>query len=101
MTDPAPITAATGIIGTILAVGIGLAALIVTTTGRLSARLTAVAKEQARTSGLLVWNETVPRPSTAPAGGAAAPAAGVRMGFGLSMKQEGVSTTSSRGTGVW
>lgn len=52
MTDPAPITAA-GIIGTILAVGIGLAALIVTSMGRLSARLTAVEKEQARTSGLL------------------------------------------------
>ena len=68
MTDPALITAAAGIIGTILAIGIGLAALIVTTTGRLSARLTAVEKEQARTSGLLVWNETVPRPSTALAG---------------------------------
>ena len=68
MTDPALITAAAGIIGTILAVGIGLAALIVTTTGRLSARLTAVEKEQARTSGLLEGLGFTGRAGASPSG---------------------------------
>lgn len=67
MTDSALMTAA-GIIGAILAVGIGLAALIVTGTGRLSARLTAVEKEQARTSGLLEGLGFTGRAGASPSG---------------------------------
>ena len=68
MTDSALMTAAAGIIGAILAVGIGLAALIVTGTGRLSARLTAVEKEQARTSGLLEGLGFTGRAGASPSG---------------------------------
>lgn len=67
MTDSALMTAA-GIIGAILAVGIGLAALIVTGTGWLSARLTAVEKEQARTSGLLEGLGFTGRAGASPSG---------------------------------
>ena len=68
MTDSALITAAAGIIGAILAVGIGLATLIVAGTGRLSARLTAVEKEQARTSGLLEGLGFTGRAGASPSG---------------------------------
>ena len=64
----------------ILGAGVALAALTWSTNStlraevqagrlRLETRLLAVDKEQARTTGLLVWNETVPRPPTALPGG--------------------------------
>ena len=51
-------------------VGIGLAVLIVTTTGRLGSRLTAVEKETARLSGLLEGFGLTGRLPPTPASGA-------------------------------
>lgn len=70
MTDSALPTAAAGVIGTMLAVGIGLAALIVTGAGRLPARPAAVEKEQARTSGRPEGLEFTGRALRRPAPGA-------------------------------
>ena len=53
MTDSVSITAAAGVMGTIPAVGIDLAALGGTGIGRLSAWLAAIENEQARPAGRL------------------------------------------------
>ena len=68
MTESARVTAAASIIGAVLAVGIGLAALIIATSGRLSARLTAVERERARASGLLEGLGFTGRASSSPSG---------------------------------
>ena len=68
MTTAALVTAAASIIGVIVLATIALAGLIVTATGRIDARLTAVEKETARLSGLLEGLGLTGRAKPAPSG---------------------------------